>query len=119
MGLKSDIQGDLADAFDSDLADVIKTINLVKITDSYNTDTGLNEPTETSYPTRGVLDAYKSMEVFDTSIEPADIKAIILTNELDATPEIDDYIEYGTIRYKILAVNADPADAHWELKCRL
>ena len=118
MSLRTDIQTDIAAAFDTDLADAVKTLNLVQIADSYDPTTGVNTPTETAYATRGVLASYKNREFFDRSIEPTDVRAIILTNELSATPEIDDYIEYGTIRYKIISAVADPADAHWELQCR-
>jgi len=118
MGLRSEIQNDLAAAFDGDLADAVKTINLIKITNDYSTDTGLDTPTETLYATRGVLSSY-IRELFDTGVEPSDKNILILTNELDAIPEIDDYIDYSSTRYKIIKVKDDPADATWELQCRL
>jgi len=119
MGLREDIQRDLGAAFDTDLADAVKILTLIKISGAYNTELSENVVTETSFTTRGVLDSYLDREVFNESVHPTDAKAIILTNELAATPEIDDYIEGAGKKFKIINVAADPADAHWELQCRL
>ena len=118
MGLREDIQTDIGAAFDGDLADAVKVLTLIKITGTYNDDPGDNTLTEVPFQTRGVLDKYEAIEIFNESVRPTDVKAIILINELDTTPEIDDYIEYSGIGYKIIRVRSDPADAHWELQCR-
>jgi len=119
VGLREDIQKDLGIAFDTDLSDAVKTLFLIKLsTGDYSEDTGINTPVESTYSTRGVLDGYEDRELFDSAVHPTDVKAIILTNELSATPEIDDYIECSGIRYKAINVMADPADAHWEIQCR-
>ena len=46
---------------------------------------------------------------------------IVLANELNATPEVDDKIidTNKGVTYKILSVMTDPADAHWEIQCRI
>ena len=119
MSLRAEIQQEIGNAFDTDLADAVKTLILVKRVDTYNTDTGLTDAIETTYTTRGVLSEYMGRELFDTGIKPTDIKTIILANELSATPNIDEHIIDGSTKYKIIKVKQDPAQATWELQCRL
>ena len=119
MGLKSDIQSALAAAFDSNLSDAVKQLTYTKIESTYNPIIGETIITETTYNTRGVLDKERAVEIFNQSYKPQDTVILILQNELNTIPDIDDYIEENGNKWKIIAIKNDPADVTWELLCRI
>lgn len=115
MGLRNDIQTDVGVAFDGDLADAVQSLTLIQVTSLYDLLSGENVNTETTVATRGAVTGFTNIEVFNESFQPTDVKILILQNELEAIPKIDDYIETATTKYKIIIVKQDPAGAHWEL----
>lgn len=119
MGLRSELQTDIAEAFDTDLFDAVSYLTLnVKTNAVYNPTTGLNTPAVNSTSIRGVLDQYNTLERFNTFIEPTDVKFIVLQNELLDEPKIKDEVVDGIFTYYIIQIEKDPANATMVLHLR-
>lgn len=119
MGARDDIQTQLGTAFDTDLLDAVSTLSLVTVTPAvYDPTLSVNAPSEILHSTRGIFIEYGSRELINQAMEPTQIAVLILQNEVDVTPKIDDYIQQGTIRYKIVSVMKDPFNSIWEITCQ-
>jgi len=120
MGLRDEIQADIAEAFDTDLADAVNDFTLYHYErGGYSVATGsVTPPAETSTGSRGVFDSYINYEIFNSAIEPTDIRLTVLLNEIDITPRIGDKILQGTDTYRVIFVEKDPADAAFILTIR-
>lgn len=124
MGLRSDIQTDMAEAFDTDLADAVKPITIMPKNaelGQFNPATGkveLNNPSKPPLQTRGVFSLFKETARNNESYEPNDLSLVILQNELSGIPEIDGRAISAEGEYTIIDVEKDPADAVWILQCR-
>ena len=123
MGLRDDLQADLAEAFDDDFgADVVTPFVGVRTVAS-DTDDGLddwmNPPSAPSasilaYTGRGVFefDAYEDKE--SMTIQITDVKLTCLQNEITAAPYFDDKIN----GYSVVRVTPDPANVSYEIQLR-
>jgi hypothetical protein len=118
MGLRDDIQKDIASAFDTDLADAVKSCSYDTVTSSYNATTGENQETRVTYLTRGVWDKVAKARLQDANIKPTDAEVTILQNELSVKPDTNGYLVLSGESYLVLTVEADPADATWVLVAR-
>jgi hypothetical protein len=125
MGLREDIQIDLAAAFDDDLADAV-----VPFTGTYM-GPGVRDPiseTTTAQPVtytgRGVLDSYDSRRIDGVNILVGDVLLICLANEVTDKPAVghqitaDDLITGEPVKYRIVSPGIDPAKAHYEIQLR-
>ena len=125
MGLRDDIQIDLAAAFDDDLADAV-----VPFTGTYM-GPGVRDPiseTTTAQPVtytgRGVLDSYDSRRIDGVNILVGDVLLICLANEVTDKPAVghqitaDDLITGEPVKYRIVSPGIDPAKAHYEIQLR-
>jgi hypothetical protein len=125
MGLRDDIQIDLAAAFDDDLADAVQPF-----TGSY-TGPGewdpINETTTAqtiTYTGRGVLDSYDSRRIDNINILVGDVLLICLANETTDIPAVghqimvDDLLTGEPVTYRIVNPGIDPAKAHYEIQMR-
>ncbi|EKT4568460.1 glutamate 5-kinase [Pseudomonas putida] len=125
MGLRDDIQADLAEAFDDDLADAVSTF-----TGTYMGPGVWDPVSETStaqpvtYTGRGVLDSYDSRRIDGVNILVGDVLLICLANELADSPAVghqitvDDLITGQPVTYRIVSPEIDPAKAHYEIQLR-
>lgn len=122
MGLRDDIQADLAEAFDDDLADAVTAFTGTRTVAS-DTDDGvddwMNPPSEPSastltYTGRGVFTDYSKYELDSDIIDVTDVKLICLANEITNEPIADDKIN----GYSVVMVNRDPANATYEIQLR-
>lgn len=122
MGLRDDLQADLAEAFDDDLADAVTAFTGVRTVAS-ETDDGvddwMNPPGEPSastltYSGRGVFTDYSTYELNSDIINVTDVKLIVLQNEIAAEPIADDKIN----GYSVVRVSKDPALATYEIQLR-
>ncbi len=122
MGLRDDIQADLAEAFDDDLADAVTAFTGVRTVAS-DTDDGIddwmNPPDAPSnnaltYTGRGVFADYTAYEIDNDIVQASDVKLICLANEITAEPIADDKIN----DYQVVRVNKDPALASYEIQLR-
>lgn len=128
MGMREELQADLADAFSDEdgLADAVKPVaGSRKEAVIYDPGTGKTISTVTTYIGRGVFGSYLSKEVDGSMIQTTDEKLLILQNELfvsiaglvtatAAEPKIGDLI--GGKR--ALNVSQDPAGATWTVQLR-
>lgn len=116
MGLREDIQADMAEAFDTDLADAVKTFTGgITLPGTYDpvTEETVGEVV-IAYGGRGVFDAYEDRLVDGINIKSTDQLLIALTNEVTGTPEIGHKINGA----EVLNVSKDPAEAHYEIQLR-
>jgi hypothetical protein len=126
MGLRDDLQRDLAEAFDTDLADAVNPVTGVrKVQGEYDPDSGTTPEIITNYAGRGIFGRYLAKEIDGSLIQTSDEKLTILQSELFITlldeptetlavPEIGDII--GGKR--AMNVSQDPAGATWTVQLR-
>lgn len=125
MGLRSDIQSDLAAAFDTDLADAVSTFTGTYmgpgVWDPVN-ETSTAQPA--TYAGRGVLDSYDSRRIDNVNIKVGDVLLIALTNEVGDKVMVGhqitapDLVTGEQAAYRVESVSADPAVAHVEVQLR-
>ena len=122
MGLRDELQADLAEAFDDDLADAVTAFTGTR-TVADDTDSGIDDwmnPPDTptastlTYSGRGVFTDYSTYELNSDIINVTDVKLIVLQNEITAEPIADDKIN----GYSVVRVNRDPALATYEIQLR-
>lgn len=122
MGLRDDLQADLAEAFDDELSDAVTafvgTRTVADDTDS-DIDDWMNPPdtptaSTLTYTGRGVFTDYSTYELNSDIINVTDVKLIVLQNEITAEPIADDKIN----GYSVVRVNRDPALATYEIQLR-
>ncbi|WP_439864536.1 hypothetical protein [Pseudomonas antarctica] len=129
MGMREDIQAELAEAFDDPdgLADAVKPVTGVrKVAGEYDPDLGGETPETTmTYSGRGVFGSYLSKEIDGSLIQTTDKKLLVLQNELfvlgggvptavPAAPVIGDVVN----GLRVMNVSADAADATWTAQLR-
>lgn len=128
MGMRDDIQADLAEAFDDadGLADAVKPVAGTRtVTGAYDPATGKPASTTATYAGRGVFGSYLAKEIDGSRVLGTDEKLLVLQNELLITvggaatldlaqPMVGDVI--GGKR--VLDVGQDPAGATWTLQLR-
>lgn len=129
MGMREEIQAELAEAFDDPdgLADAVRpVVGLRKVAGEYDPDAGTAPEIVTSYSGRGVFGSYLSRETDGSLIQTTDAKLTILQNELFillegvpstsiAVPAIGDVINGK----RVLNVSQDPAGATWTVQLRV
>ncbi|MGK0158907.1 glutamate 5-kinase [Pseudomonas mosselii] len=125
MGLRSDIQSDLAAAFDTDLADAVSTF-----TGTYMGPGVWDPVSETTtaqpvtYTGRGVLDSYDSRRIDGLNILVGDVLLICLASEVTDKPAVGhqitvlDLITGDPTTYRIVSPGIDSAKAHYEIQLR-
>lgn len=122
MGLTTDIQTDIALAFDTDLADAVSNLVLEhneKSTGSYSISDGSYTGSLTEATSRGVFGSYEQSELYNSAIEPTDVKLIILQNEISIEPKNKDtIIKENSKSFRVIAVGMDPAKATYVLQVR-
>jgi hypothetical protein len=118
MGLRSDIQTDVAAAFNTDLADAVHTLEYHSIVvGDLDPATGTFPSTVTTHATRGVVELTQSRQT-DQNGKPTAGSVLILQNELSVTPLVDDELIYSSERYVVTSVEEDAALATWTLQVR-
>jgi len=129
MGMRDEIQADLAEAFDDPdgLADTVKPVAGSRtVKGGYDPDIGGTVPASTIYYVgRGVFGSYLAKEIDGTRIQTEDVKLLVLQNEIfegqagavtdaPAAPKIGDQVS----GYRVLNVSEDPAQATWTIQLR-
>lgn len=126
MGLRDELQADIAEAFNEDLADAVDTFTCTrkKLTGS-NPATGEDTYTEYVYSGRGVLfGSYSKDLVKPIDYRATDSKGVLLQNEVkDAAgtlvdPDVNDIwvIEGGN--YRVVSYGKDPSSSVWICQLR-
>lgn len=122
MGIKDDIQAEVAAAFSADLADAVDTFTCEKPIYSgefdFETQTYLVVGSE-SYSGRGVLfGSYQKELVKPVDYQAEDAKAIVLQNEVTAVPQIGDVWVTGKGEFEVKNISQDPTSSIWTCQLR-
>lgn len=108
MGLRDEVQEDLREAFNDDLADVVTKFILIgeEIVGEYDIDTGTTPTTPNNFPSRGIFSAMPTRKVNGTSILSTDEELIVIADEIGKAFAVDDILTTdGGLSYKIIAPN--------------
>lgn len=125
--IRDKIQSKVAKAFDSKLADAVKSFTCSKTITSGAFDYEKQTyPTETiqAYSGRGVVGSYRESMVKPSDYQATDAKLTALQNEvIDSSgqqykPEIDDILVFSDGAFRVVDVPQDPANATWSLQLR-
>lgn len=122
MGIKDDIQAEVAAAFSADLADAVDSLTCEKPIYSgefdFETQTYPVVGSE-SYSGRGVLfGSYLKDLVKPADYQAEDAKAIVLQNEVTQVPQIDDVWATSKGDFKVVNIGQDPTDSVWICQLR-
>lgn len=125
MGIRDELQADIAEAFDTDLGDAVNAF-----TGRYVIQSGWDPVTETggetavTYTGRGVLSRYKTSRIDNVNVLAGDLRLIALKNEVTDEPAVDHVINApdlvtGELRdYVVIDVSTDPAAATYKIQLR-
>ena len=122
MGIKDDIQAEVAAAFSADLADAVDTFTCTKLI--YSGEFDFETQTypivgDESYSGRGVLfGSYQKDLVKPADYQAEDAKAIVLQNEVTGIPQIGDVWATSKGDFKVVNIGADPTDSIWTCQLR-
>ncbi|EXE92077.1 MULTISPECIES: hypothetical protein [Acinetobacter calcoaceticus/baumannii complex] len=119
MGLRDELQADLAEAFNEDLEETVHSFTCERIVStSWNPKTNTSENVVENYSGRGVLfGSYNQYEIQTLGVLATDNKAVILQNEVTMVPKIDDEWVTGLGTFRVIHIQQDPAATIW--KCQL
>lgn len=120
MSLRDEITADIAEAFDSDLADAVtEFIGSRWVPTGPPDPINQTQPGETvTYTGRGVFGSFGVQVSEALGILRTDIKLTALQAEVSDTPKIDDDIEREGVKYRVIHVSADPANVTHVLQIR-
>lgn len=125
MGLRDEIQADLAEAFDDDLTDAVSAFTGTYIGPGVwdpVSETTTAQPV--TYTGRGVFDSYDSRRIDGLNILVGDVLLICLVNEVTDRPAVgheitaQDLLTGQHATYRIVSPGIDPAKAHYEIQLR-
>ena len=125
MGIRDELQTEVAAAFDTDLSDAVN-----EFTGSYTvrgawdpvTETG--SETQMNYTGRGVLARYKLRRIDGVNILHGDLKLTALVNEVTDKPMVGhiitapDPISGGLQRFEVITAATDSAGAAYSIQLR-
>lgn len=125
MGLRDDLSADIAEAFDTDLADAVTEFTGTRVTGegTYDPVTEEWEPGTLTYTGRGVFGGYSVDMIDGISILRTDTKLTALQAEVvktvsgavtPETPKVDDTIN----GMKVISLGQDPAGASYSIQLR-
>ena len=122
MGLREELQADIADAFNTDLKDAVSEFTCTKIIYSgemdFATQTYPIIGNET-YSGRGTLfGSYQKDMVKPVDYQVTDCKATVLQNEVTQVPQISDVWMTVKSEFRVVNIGADPMDAIWKVQLR-
>ena len=122
MGMRDELQEELAAAFDEDLADAVDSFTCTKLI--YSGEFDFETQTypivgDESYSGRGVLfGSYLKDMVKPADYQVTDSKAIVLQNEVTSIPQIGDEWLTSKGDFKVVNIGADPTDSIWTCQLR-
>ena len=121
MGIKDDIQAEVAAAFSADLADAVDTFTCEK--PIYSGEFDFETQTypvvgSKSYSGRGVRGNYLRDMVKPIDYQTTDAKAIVLQNELTGIPQIGDVWQFDDGDFEVKNIGSDPVSATYIIQLR-
>ncbi|MGX0957395.1 hypothetical protein AB7M18_003523 [Pseudomonas viridiflava] len=117
MGIREDIQRDMAEAFDTDLADAVKAFTGgITLPGAVDPVTEVSTPgVVIAYTGRGVFVDYRIDLIDGESIKATDQQLIALINEvIGGVPQVGHKIN----GFDVITVKNDPADCIYEIQLR-
>ena len=118
MGMREDIQVELAAAFEDDLADTVRAVTIfVEGEATYNATTGESTDTYTEVTGRGILSDYVAKKNEPEDLQSCSKRLLVLLNEVSVLT-VNGQIEIGTERYEVKMLAEDPAGATAEAYLR-
>ena len=122
MGLREELQADIAEAFNEDLADAVSEFTCSKIIYSGDFDFVTQTypvQSDNSYAGRGVLfGSYLKDMVKPVDYQVTDCKAVVLQNEVNGVPQINDVWVAAKGGFRIVNIGSDPVDAIYKVQLR-
>ena len=119
--MRDELQEELAEAFNEDLADAVDTFTCEKPIYSgefdFETQTYLVIGNE-SYSGRGVRGNYLRDMVKPIDYQATDAKAIVLQNELTGIPQIGDVWQFKDGGFEVKNISQDPTSSIWTCQLR-
>lgn len=126
MGLRDELQADLAQAFNTDLADAVLAFTgeymVPGVWDPVNETTTAQPVT---YTGRGVLSRYEDSRIDNVNIPVGDLRLTALANEVTDTPDVGHKITAPDLMdrskqavYLVKSVRSDPASATYRMQLR-
>ncbi len=119
MGIYADIQADVGDAFDTDLADAVHAAVLTRKTSVYDPTTGKPVITTETHDTRCTVEPVSHEAVDGEVTKIGDYTLLILHSELTEIPAIADSVQIDGKAYEVNSVTKDSATAAWTLTARI
>lgn len=121
MGIKDDIQAEVAAAFSADLADAVDSFTCEKLI--YSGEFDFETQTypivgDESYSGRGVRGNYLRDMVKPIDYQATDAKAIVLQNELTGIPQIGDVWQFRDGGFEVKNIGQDPTSSIWTCQLR-
>lgn len=125
MGIRDELQAEIAAAFDDDLKEAVYEFSGASFSET-SVDPVTEQVTgeKISYSGRGVLSRYRLDSIDGVNILRGDLKLTALTNEVSGKPGVDhlitapDLLTGKSQQYKIISADTDPARAAFLLQLR-
>lgn len=115
MGLRDDLSRDIAEAFDTDLSDAVRSFTASHADEAvYDPATGEMTATDLPYTGRGVFSGYRLDQIDGALIQSTDLKLLALQTEVTRAPEMGDTLD----GMQVVRVEQDPAGATWSVQLR-
>jgi hypothetical protein len=124
MGIRDELQTEVAAAFDTDLQDAVKDFTGIHRSGAWDPVTETGTETQVTYSGRGVLARYKLRRIDGVNILHGDVKLTALVNEVTDKPAVGhiitapDPITGELQRYEVITASADSAGAAYSIQLR-
>lgn len=120
MGIYSDLQDDLKDAFDGDLFDATDTLVIKKETVlSYDTVLGAQVSTTETFSMRCIMLKDLTGQDADDPVRSDEAMILVLDSEKTVDKfELEMEVEIRDSKYEVKGISIDPVKATHMLKCR-
>ncbi|MBX4756439.1 glutamate 5-kinase [Klebsiella sp. CVUAS 8534.2] len=125
MGIRDELQTEVAAAFDSDLQDAVNEFTgSYKVRSVWDPVTETGSETQVTYLGRGVLARYKLRRIDGVNILHGDLKLTALVNEVTDKPAVGHFVTApdpitGVLqRYEVITAAADSAGAAYSIQLR-
>ncbi|WND07910.1 glutamate 5-kinase [Klebsiella pasteurii] len=125
MGIRDELQTEVAAAFDTDLQDAVNEFTgSYKVRSVWDPVTETGSETQVTYLGRGVLARYKLRRIDGVNILHGDLKLTALVNEVTDKPAVGHFVTApdpitGVLhRYEVITAAADSAGAAYSIQLR-
>ncbi|EPF72555.1 hypothetical protein GCM10025882_31810 [Acinetobacter gyllenbergii] len=121
MTLRDELQADIAEAFNEDLADAVQSFSCERIIKTdWNPLTETHTAIKENYSGSGVLfGSYSQYEIQTLGVLATDKKAVVLQNEVTMIPLINDEWVTPQGKFKVIHVSQDPSQSIWICQLRM